>query len=129
MEALMVWQLTDELNLTEDQSTEFFPKWKKLRRIRGQHHADRIAVLSDLTEVLKDESDRTTELKGLVDSLETLDENFRSAERKVRHELAGILTIEQQARLIVFQAGFERQTRRLIEQIRKERGRRDRKQD
>jgi Spy/CpxP family protein refolding chaperone len=122
LEALRIWRLTEELNLTEDQSAQFFPKLRKMREVREAHHENRRAVLADLAEALRSDSSDAKRLRQLMDSLAALDDNLRTAEQKSRQELNELLSVEQQARLILFQADFDRQTRRMIQQIQKERG-------
>jgi hypothetical protein len=119
MEALMVVRLTDELNLTEDQGATFFPRWKRLRSLRELRRTDRNAVLGEMSELLKGKTD-DARLSTLVDSLETIDEYYHASEVRLRRELRETLTIEQQARYYVFTATFERQTRRMIQDMRRE---------
>jgi len=121
LEALRIWRLTEELNLTEDQSAQFFPKLKKLRQLREERRDNRRALIDELTKELAKDSSATPRLKQLLDSLQTVDDNYRDSERKVRREISQILTVQQQVRLLLFQETFERQTRHVIKQI--ERGR------
>ena len=62
-----------------------------------------------------------------ADSLATIDDNLREAEFGLRREISTVLTVEQQARLYVFEAGFDRQARHIIDQIREDRDKPKRK--
>jgi Spy/CpxP family protein refolding chaperone len=124
MEALMVWRLTEELNLTEDQSAQFFPKWRKIRLLREQYRQERNAVLDGMASLLKEPAPSVSELRSLVDSLETMEEDFRASQARLRRELYDVLTVDQQVRLILFQRNFEHDTRRAIEGIRGARNKR-----
>jgi Spy/CpxP family protein refolding chaperone len=124
LEALRIWRLTQELDLSEDQAAQFFPKLKGLRELRQQHRAARSALLDELEARLKDEPVDPSAIKPVLDSLVAVDENAREAELRLRREIAELLTIEQQARLYIFEATFDRQARRVIQQIQQDKGRR-----
>jgi Spy/CpxP family protein refolding chaperone len=119
IEALRIWRLTQELNLTEEQSSQFFPKLNRSRELRRTRREGRRAVLQDLTGAIKESPISTNRVKSLLDSLTTIDENFHAAEARLRSEIADILTIEQQARFILFTQRFDQETRKMIEQMRK----------
>lgn len=121
LEALRIWRLTQDLDLSEDQAALFFPKIKEMRELRHEHRRMRRALLDDLEKLLAADPVDPTRLTPILDSLETIEENQREAELSLRREINAILSIEQQARLYVFEAGFDRQTRRVINQIRGDR--------
>jgi Spy/CpxP family protein refolding chaperone len=118
LEALRIWRLTQELNLSEEQAMQFFPKLKRMRELRQEHRIARQAMLDELEALLAQDPVEPAGLKPVLDSLDTIDENMRESELKLRREIADLLTVEQQARLYVFEATFDRQARRMIEQIR-----------
>jgi Spy/CpxP family protein refolding chaperone len=118
LEALRIWRLTQELNLSEEQAMQFFPKLKRMRELRQEHRIARQAMLDDLESLLAQDPVEPAGLKPVLDSLDAIDDNLRESELKLRREIADLLTVEQQARLYVFEATFDRQARRMIEQIR-----------
>ncbi len=128
LEALRIWRLTQELNLSEEQAMQFFPKVKRMRELRQEHRVARQALLDQLQTLLAQDPVEPAGLKTVLDSLNTIDETMRESELKLRQEIADMLTIEQQARLCVFEATFDRQARRMIEQIREDKDKPGRKQ-
>jgi Spy/CpxP family protein refolding chaperone len=120
LEALRIWRLTQELDLTEDQAGQFFPKLKKMREVREEHRSTRRALLDELDTQLEQEPVEPANLKSVLDSLAAIDDNMREAELKLRREITELLTIEQQARLYVFEANFDREARRMIKQIKED---------
>ncbi len=122
MEALMVWRLTEDLNLSEEQTTEFFPRLRQLRQLRQEHHVARRALYASLSAAVNEKPVNVSTLKALIDSLQAVEDNFIRSDRQLRQEMQALLTIEQQARWLVFQANFDRQARRTIQQLRKEPG-------
>jgi Spy/CpxP family protein refolding chaperone len=121
LEALRVWRLTEELQLTEDQSAQFFPKLRRIRELRDTRRANRERLTNALTEEVAKDQLSTPRLRQLLDSLQVVDDNSRAAEARVRREMNELLTIEQQAKLYLFQANFDRQTRHVIRQIERDR--------
>jgi len=121
LEALRIWRLTQELDLNEDQAALFFPKIRAMRELRRQHRLVRRALLDDLEERLAADPVDPALLTPILDSLATIEDNLREAELGLRREINAILSIEQQARLYVFEAGFDRQARHVINQIREDR--------
>ena len=121
LEALRIWRLTDELKLTEDQSAQFFPKLKQIRELRDARRDAQKQLTDELSAELQNSPPREATLKQVLDSLQAVDDNFHRADAKIRREISQILTVEQQARLLVFQANFERQTRRVLKQIERDR--------
>jgi Spy/CpxP family protein refolding chaperone len=128
LEALRIWRLTQELNLSEDQAAQFFPKLKRIRELRQEHRVARQAMLDELDSLLAQEPVEPAGLKSVLDSLNTIDDNMHESELKLRQEIADLLTVEQQARLYVFEASFDRQARRMIEQIQEDKDKPGRKQ-
>ncbi|MEO0108585.1 MAG: hypothetical protein ABIK62_05370 [candidate division WOR-3 bacterium] len=118
LEALRIWRLTEELRLTEEQSAEFFPRLRRMREVHEGHRRARQALLAQLGDILNKKPLDAEQLRIRLDSLEALEENTRVTERRLRNEMNEILTLEQQARLYLFQANFERETRRLIGNLR-----------
>ena len=121
LEALRIWRLTQELDLNEDQAALFFPKLKEMRELRHEHRLVRRALLDDLEDRLAVDPVDPVGLVPILDSLATIEDNLREAELGLRRELNTVLTVEQQARLYVFEAGFDRQARHIINQIREDR--------
>lgn len=116
LEALRIWRLTEELNLTEEQSAEFFPRLRRLRLLREERQEKRRALINRLEEGLKSRA-TAPQLRAMLDSLEAMEEDFRRSETALRRELSRVLTVEQQVRLLLFQEHFERQTRQIIRQL------------
>jgi len=121
LEALRIWRLTQELDLNEDQAAAFFPKLKAMRGLRHEHRMVRRALLDELGERLAEDPVDPARLTPVLDSLVIIEDNLREAELELRQEINAILTIEQQARLYVFEASFDRQARRVISEIREDR--------
>lgn len=121
IETLRIWRLTEELNLTEDQSIKFFPRVKALREAREEFEKNRMKLIGEMAELLMSKTDEK-KLKAKIDEFFALEKSFREREDKIRKETANILNTEQQARLIIFMSTFDREVRKLIKEIKGPKG-------
>ncbi|MEO0225437.1 MAG: hypothetical protein ABIL05_00640, partial [candidate division WOR-3 bacterium] len=86
---------------------EFFKKrMEKFNELRELLHSDKI-------------SDEKLRIK--IEEFERMRDDFQKRQTVLRKEMESILTIEQRARFLVFQADFERKIRDIIERVRKQR--------
>jgi Spy/CpxP family protein refolding chaperone len=114
METIRVWKLTELLNLSEDQSTRFFPKLKEMRDIRDEFEQTRMKVIGELDNFLKDAKKFESEIKNRLQELETGEVKSQEKIAKLKKEIASILTPEQQAKFMLFQMRFDREMHEMI---------------
>lgn len=115
LEMIRIWKLTEELNLSEDQSTQFFPKLKELQRIREEFERNRMKIIEEIENYLRNAKKYEKELKAKLQELELSESKFREAEAKIKKEIAAILTPEQQAKFMLFQMRFNEELRNVIQ--------------
>lgn len=116
IETLKMWKLTKALDLDEKTSAQLFPLLNKYDRRRVEIEEALRSGMNELKESLREK--REASLKNI---LEKLEENHRAMQRindEERGELKKILTIEQQARFIVFHQEFEQEIKRIIAEAR-----------
>jgi uncharacterized membrane protein len=118
IEALYIWRLTEALKLNEDQVTELLPKLQALRQENLSFQRARRETLKELAAHLKSERCSEQSLREYLDRLKRQEREHQAKVEGLRGEIAGILSLEQQARLLVFQAEFEQQVRELIQKMR-----------
>ncbi|MEO0092135.1 MAG: hypothetical protein ABIK61_05460 [candidate division WOR-3 bacterium] len=114
LEMIRAWKLTEVLNLTEDQSIRFFPKLKELRRAREEFDQKRMKILDEIEDYLRDAKKYEKELKAKIQEMELNETKFQELEKKLRKEIASILTPEQQAKFMLFQMRFNEELRDVI---------------
>jgi|UniRef100_A0A7C3UPS0 Spy/CpxP family protein refolding chaperone len=120
IETIRLWQLTEELKLTEEQAAKLFPKFRSLRELRKEAEKSRIEKISELAELLAKKA-KDDVLKKKIEEVKEVEKRFRDREEALRKEIEAILSTEQFARFLIFQERFERRIRGMI---RKMRGRR-----
>ncbi|MEW6685508.1 MAG: hypothetical protein AB1393_04805 [Candidatus Edwardsbacteria bacterium] len=120
IEAIRIARMTEELKLTDEQVQKFFPKLKMLEEAQREFHKNRMRIIKELENTLQNENPSIKKLQEKIDEIQNLEDNFELTKEKFRKELLQILTIEQQARLFVFQEKFENEIREIIREIRRE---------
>lgn len=119
IETLRMWRLTDVLNLDEKTSTQVFPLLSKYDRKRTEVEQSLRSSMKELRESLKEK--REGSLKNILDKLEENHKAHQRIKEEEWAELKKILTIEQQAKFILFQQEFEREIRKIIAEARERR--------
>jgi len=117
IEDLRIVRLTKELNLTDQQLAKFLPKMREMEAARREFHQKQVGLIKDMDDLLgrgASEKDLQTKLS----EFEKQENDFQSKERESRKALTNQLSVEQQARYVVFQEKFEREMRELIRGIR-----------
>jgi Spy/CpxP family protein refolding chaperone len=125
IKTIKIWQLTDTVGLTPEQSEKFFPIYNE--------HQD---ALQDLE---KEQQEAFRRLNALTDDPDASDKDIKEAMKQIdefarrsmqirqdyMEEISKVLSIRQQAKLLVFEEMFKKRLRETIESIRGDfRGRR-----
>ena len=121
IETIKIWRMTEALNLTEDQAAKLFPKLTQLETSRREFHGRQRLLRDELAEILKQRPLREIDIKARLEELDRAEIDFKGRERSVMGELRSILSLEQQARLALFEERFEMEMRRTIQHLRQRR--------
>ena len=125
IETLRMWKLTDALNLDEKTSAQVFPLLSKYDKKRGEIEQSLRGSMREMRESLREKHEGN--LKNILDKLEESHKSLQRIKEEEWSEIKKILTIEQQARFILFQQEFEREIRKIIAEARERRPERFRK--
>jgi Spy/CpxP family protein refolding chaperone len=126
IETLKMWRLSDALDLDEKTSTSLFPLLSKYDRKRAEIEQSLRGSMKDLRESLREK--REGNLKNILDKLEENHKALQRIKEEEWSEIKKILTLEQQARFVIFQQEFEREIRKIIAEAREKRLERFRKE-
>ena len=119
IETLRMWKLTKALDLDEKTSAQLFPLLNKYDKKRSDTEKALRDNVRELRESLSGK--REGQLKNILDRLEQNHKGMQGIKDAEWDELKGILTVEQQAKFILFQLEFEREIKRIIEETRERR--------
>jgi Spy/CpxP family protein refolding chaperone len=114
VETIRIYKITEELDLSEDQSVRFFPKLKEMRTAHEEYIASRRRLSEQLEGYLKDPNKFAKDIKSLVSELEAVETKLREKETRIKKEIGNILTPEQQAKYMLFQQRFNREMREMV---------------
>lgn len=127
METLRMWRLTEALNLDEKASAQIFPILNRFDKKRYELEDSLREGMRDLRESLRNKKE--DQIKKILNKLEQDHRALQSLKQDEWAELKKTLTVEQQARFIIFLTEFEREVRKLIAEARERRGERFGKED
>ncbi len=119
IETLKMWKLTKALDLDETTSSRLFPVLNKYDKKRHGIERDLRDGMSKLREALRGRSEL-----NLKDIINNLDYNHRELQRindEEWAEIKKILTIEQQAKFIIFRQEFDRDIKKIIAEAKERR--------
>ena len=114
VETVRIWRMAEALKLNQDKSAQLSALLSSLDRKRRDSQRRQFATMGEIRKLLKVPAPDEAKLKPLLDNLE----QNRSAMQDLRAAeftgLKDILTVEQQARYLVFQQDFQREMRSMI---------------
>ncbi len=116
IETLRMWKLTKALDLDEKASAQLFPLLNRYDKRKAEIEIALRDSMRELRQSLRE--GREGSLKNILDRLE---QNHREMQRINDEEWAGlkrVLTIQQQAKFIIFRQEFDREIRRIITEAR-----------
>ena len=122
IETLKMWKLTQALDIDETTSAKLFPILNRYDQRKAEIHQNIRQGMREMKQSLKE--NRTG---GLQNTLAMLEENHRALQSindEEWQEMKKILTVEQQAKFIIFRQEFDREVRNIIADTKEKRKRR-----
>lgn len=119
IEALLIWRLVDELQLTDQQIARIFPHIKALKDLRIELGREKLRLQRDLRALLQASPRDERAIEAKVAELEALRDQIERRRQGVLREIQSALTVEQRARFALIQETFEADTIRLLEEVRR----------
>ena len=118
IENVRIYRLTKELDLTTEQTIEFFPKLNELQKVDREFRSKQQQIMGELRILVQDSAPDIE----IIETLTRYEDVFKDrVERQVmkRQELRKMLTPNQQARYLIFQDEFEREIKRMIQEVKR----------
>jgi Spy/CpxP family protein refolding chaperone len=119
IEALMIWRLVDEVNLTEFQIGRIFPRLKALKEIRFEIARRRAQIRNELNALLVQQPRNDDLIRAKIDELDQFRREIELRRQRIIQEINNVLTISQRAKFALIQETFEAETLRLLEEVRR----------
>ena len=112
MHLIKLWRLVDELEVDEEQAATFFPVWSKHERERKEILERRKEAAEELSKLLDAGSDKKVE--DQLHKVRDIDSELQVLDRQFKERLSGVLSISQEARLLLFEDRFRIDLRHLV---------------
>lgn len=114
IEAVKIWRLTEELKLDEKTSARLASFLSAMDENRRGLMHERMETMKDLRTILKTKKPDEKKLKADLDKLEKNRREMVELDGKETGGVKDILSVEQQARYVIFQQEFRRELRGMI---------------
>jgi len=124
IESVKVWQLTRDLDLSEEQAQSFFPAQKNYMERKESLRHEREAAERELEELLNRRAEQKL-ITQQLDRIKGIDRESGSNELEFRKRIGRILSLEQQARYELFEKRFNAKLREMILDVQREEKRQD----
>lgn len=118
IENVRIYRLTKELDLTTEQAIEFFPKLNELQKVDREFRSKQQQILGELR-ILVQDSAPDIEISEILTRYEDVFKGRVERQVMKRQELRKMLTPNQQARYLIFQDEFEREIKRMIQEVKR----------
>lgn len=118
IENIRIYRLTKELDLTTEQAIEFFPKLNELQKVDREFRSKQQQILRELR-ILVQDSAHDIEIIEILTRYEDVFKDRLERQVMKRQELRKMLTPNQQARYFIFQDEFEREIKRMIQEVKR----------
>ena len=120
LEAVRISRMTEELGLSDEQISKFFPRLRKMEEAMRELEHQRHKLIKEMDRQLQ-ASAKEAELRTLVEQIDKLDAQKFQRMESDHAELDKLLTVEQRARLRVFNHHFDDEIRAMVRGIREKR--------
>lgn len=113
VESLRIVKMTEVLNLSEEQSIKVFTKMGQIKREKKDLQKKRIEAMQSIRGLI-DSGTSEEKLKEAVENIKSLANSIKDQDDALIKYLEGILSVEQQAKYIIFTEDFQKDIRKMI---------------
>jgi Spy/CpxP family protein refolding chaperone len=114
IETIRIWRLTERLRLDTATIAKLAPFLGSLDQRRKEILQEQATTMRELDLLVKFSKPDEAKIKAALDRLEKNQQAIHETRRREIDGLKAILTVEQQARFLLFQQEFERELREMI---------------
>lgn len=122
IETLRVWRMTEALRLDEKTAAKFIPLVTVLDQRRAELYRGNLDTLRELRGLLEPVPPDEKKLRAALEKIEQHHREMMKVRERELEAAKDHLTIEQQARYVLFQHEFQREMRRMIRRAQGEPG-------
>lgn len=118
METLRIWKMTEFIDLTTEQSTQFFPKLKEFRESISDDRNRQRKIMIEIHKLVNDEDYKSShaDVKKYAKQLSKLEKNIITKKEAFIIDTGDVLTADQQMKYIIFENRFRNRLMRALYQ-------------
>ena len=116
---LMLLRMTQVLDLSEEQAAQLYPMINRLEKEKLAINREMAKLLRDLRFQLREDRADEQEMRGIMDRIKDLRASLRAKDSEVEAFMEERLTLEQQAKFLIFFQDFNQYLREKILEARK----------
>lgn len=114
MEALLVWRLVDELDLSQEQVCRILPPLRALKQARLTFGRRRMELVREIRTLLREQPADRGRVEAKIRELQAARQEFHRRRGEALGQIRAALTSEQRVRFALIQEAFERETLSLL---------------
>ena len=118
IELLRMWRMVEALEIGEEQAGRLFPLWSQQNRDRRQLQERRHQVVQELAGLLGQAQVDEAVLRAQIERVQALDQEREELARRCFANQAELLTVRQQAQLLLFNERFREDLRGMLKDFR-----------
>ncbi|HVP37535.1 MAG TPA: periplasmic heavy metal sensor [Terriglobales bacterium] len=122
IDTMKMWKMLEVLDLSQEQSDKFLPVWREMQKAQKDFREKRENLLKSLEAILGAEKPDEGKIRDILGQLEKERSRFDDIQQNFRQKAQEILTLEQQAKLVLFEDRFEKRMMEIIRQYRERKG-------
>lgn len=111
---MKIWKMTEELDLSEEQATRFFPIMQAMEEKQDAVEQERRQTLDKLGDLVWKENADAGEINSLLDQLEKLGGEEIAIRKQFRKDVSNVLTPPQMGKMVLFNQRFPMVMRDMI---------------
>lgn len=115
IETIKMWKMLDALELTEEQSAKFLPVYNSFESSRDSLETKMRKNMEKLDEAMNEAKFDERKVSAILDSMAENRRKMFDTESAFHENARKILSVEQQARFVIFQRDFIEEIRGLLE--------------
>ena len=113
LETIKMARVVKELDLNEEQIGVVYSRWNELSKKKNEYRKEKKEQVKKIAELLKAKAS-SEELQQAITILERTKDTYKIETEDLKHQVNGVLTVEQQAELIVFENSFKAKMRDMV---------------
>ena len=116
LEMMKMWQLTEKLELTEEQASKFFPKYNALEKELRELGKEQRELFGEMKKMMGEDKEVTDkDLERITKKVSKLEQQKIDKKQKFFESLDEFLSTDQRARYYGFELWFKDELRMILE--------------